>query len=163
MSGAKRRRRATSAVPPPRLPSSAPLIEPQNLPVAKKPRYANGHVATTANPVPYGNHAHLKKAKDFHATGDTTSAAIQTRTVFRGLTKPEWNEVTAQFRMPGEELRLYQMKAGNSLLEGSDTVVIAATGMGKSWMFSMMALADPANIVLVVVPLKSLGKELARR
>jgi hypothetical protein len=158
----RKRPRATSAAPPP---TPRPLIETHNLPVpAKKPRYANGHAASTASPVPYGNHAHLKKAREFHAAEESAiSAPASSRAVFKTLTEEQWKDVTAQIRKPGQEVRKYQLSAADSLLEGNDTVLAAATGKGKSWVFYMAALANPYNVVLVVVPLKSLGRDQCKQ
>lgn len=48
------------------------------------------------------------------------------------------------------------MTVANALLKGDDTILAAAIGKGKSWVFYMTALAHESNVVLVGVPLKSL-------
>jgi ATP-dependent helicase YprA (DUF1998 family) len=68
----------------------------------------------------------------------------------------------AQFRYPPRSL---QMRAGLKLMSNNDVMVVARTGIGKSKIFAVTAIAAQLGgikhaVVLVIVPLKALEMDL---
>ena len=68
--------------------------------------------------------------------------------------------VKEQFGLP--EIRDWQQRVYDNLLDGKDVMVRAKTGSGKSLGFQGMALSKPNAIVLVVSPLIALMNDQVR-
>jgi len=60
------------------------------------------------------------------------------------------------YEMTGVHPREWQSNAMEAVLDGSDIIVIAATGSGKSLVFQGLCFALPRGVVMVVCPIKAL-------
>ncbi|EEB88913.1 hypothetical protein MPER_13058 [Moniliophthora perniciosa FA553] len=56
---------------------------------------------------------------------------------------------------------IWQLRVVRSILEGKDVITIAPTGLGKSLTFWMPLLFAEKSVMIVVVPLKTLGSQFA--
>ena len=63
----------------------------------------------------------------------------------------------------GYKVRGWQARAIQALLNGTDIMVSASTGSGKSLVFQAMVCASPKAIVLVISPLLSLMDDQVRQ
>ena len=69
-------------------------------------------------------------------------------------------EVVEQVRLHlTAELRPWQKIVVETLLNGSDMIIIAGTGSGKSLVFQSMIFAFPEVVVLVISPLIALMED----
>jgi superfamily II DNA helicase RecQ len=75
-------------------------------------------------------------------------------------TRRSVEEVTEEVRLKlAAELRPWQKIVVKTLLDGSDMIIIAGTGSGKSLVFQSMMFAFPEAVVLVVSPLIALMED----
>jgi superfamily II DNA helicase RecQ len=73
-------------------------------------------------------------------------------------------EVAEEVRLKlAAELRPWQKIVVKRLLDGSDMIIIAGTGSGKSLVFQSMMFAFPGAVVLVVSPLIALMEDQVHR
>ncbi|KAL9935182.1 hypothetical protein V8E36_006258 [Tilletia maclaganii] len=99
-------------------------------------------------------------AKSAHASAGTSASSDTRKRSRAALAAIDWAALAAT--LPHQP-REWQRVVLNELQQIKDVLLVAPTGSGKGYLFSLVTRAWPEKLWIIIVPLKSLEVELATR
>lgn len=99
-----------------------------------------------------------RKVKAIHIKLGIHKIPLPAFSLVANLTRSQWEQRTSHARKANQAIRDYQLDGCNSILERKDTVVIAPTKAGKTWLFFLPVIAFPDKMSIIVTPLRGLGQ-----